>query len=320
MTDRHRQHLRVDHRTARVLVIKLGALGDFVQATGAFAGIRAYHPRAHVVLLTTAPYESLARASGWFDEVWTDSRPKLRDISQWLALRRRLRRGRFERVYDLQTSDRTGLYFRLLGPGRRPEWSGTVRGCSHPHTNPERRRMHTLARLADQLRTTGVTMLPGPRLDGIDADITRFRLPQPYVLLVPGSSAHRTDKRWPAENYAALARSLAVDNVTSVVIGTVAEQQQANLIAASAASARSLAGQTTLAEIVAMARDAVGAVGNDTGPMHLIAGAGTPSLVLFSGASDPALCGQQGPDVTILRREPLWELPVAEVEAHLRLR
>lgn len=320
MTDRNRPHLRVDHWTARVLVIKLGALGDFVQATGAFAGIRAYHPGAHIVLLTTPPYESLARAGGWFDEVWTDSRPKLRDVLDWLALRRRLRRGRFERVYDLQTSDRTGLYFRLLGPGRRPEWSGVVRGCTHPHTDRERRRTHTLARLAEQLRIAGVTMLPGPRLEGVDADITRFRLSRPYVLLVPGSSAHRTDKRWPAENYAALARWLATDDVTPVVIGTVAEQPQTNLISASVASARNLAGQTTLAEIIAMARGAAGAVGNDTGPMHLIAGAGAPSLVLFSGASDPALCGQQGPDVTILRREPLSELPVAEVEAHLRLR
>ena len=64
---------------------------------------------------------------------------------------------------------------------------------------------------------------------------------------------------------------------------------------------------------------AAGAVGNDTGPMHLIATAGCPSVVLYSLASDPALCAQQGPDVTILRRDTLDELSVDEVEAALKL-
>ncbi|HZT52668.1 MAG TPA: ADP-heptose--LPS heptosyltransferase, partial [Stellaceae bacterium] len=41
---------------ARILVIKLGALGDFVQAMGPAAAIRAHHPRAEITLLTAAPY------------------------------------------------------------------------------------------------------------------------------------------------------------------------------------------------------------------------------------------------------------------------
>ena len=59
----------------RVLVIKLGALGDVVQALGPFAAIRRNHPGAHVTLLTTAPYKAFLAASGWFDEIWIDDRP-----------------------------------------------------------------------------------------------------------------------------------------------------------------------------------------------------------------------------------------------------
>ncbi|WP_431272755.1 glycosyltransferase family 9 protein [Dankookia sp. P2] len=47
----------------RILVIKLAALGDFVQAFGPFAAIRAHHPGAEVTLLTTPPYAGLARLS-----------------------------------------------------------------------------------------------------------------------------------------------------------------------------------------------------------------------------------------------------------------
>ena len=53
--------------------------------------------------------------------------------------------------------------------------------------------------------------------------------------------------------------------------------------------------------------------------MHVIATAGCPSVALYSLASDPALCAQKGPDVTILRRDPLSDLSIDEVEAALKL-
>jgi ADP-heptose:LPS heptosyltransferase len=58
-------------------------------------------------------------------------------------------------------------------------------------------------------------------------------------------------------------------------------------------------------------------VGNDTGPMHLIAAVGCPSWVLYSSASDPKLCGQRGERVTILRRDSLAGLNPAELIATL---
>ena len=61
-------------RTSRLLVIKLGALGDFVQAMGPAAAIRAHHPDAEITLLTTAPFAELARAAPYFDRVWIDER------------------------------------------------------------------------------------------------------------------------------------------------------------------------------------------------------------------------------------------------------
>jgi ADP-heptose:LPS heptosyltransferase len=70
-----------------------------------------------------------------------------------------------------------------------------------------------------------------------------------------------------------------------------------------------------------LARTALGAVGNDTGPMHLIAAAGAPSLVLFSSESDPGLCaprpGAQGGKVAILRKPDLVALSVSEVQSTL---
>ena len=51
----------------RILVIKLGALGDFVLALGPCAAIRRHHQNAHITLLTTTPFVDLASASGYFN-------------------------------------------------------------------------------------------------------------------------------------------------------------------------------------------------------------------------------------------------------------
>ncbi len=304
---------------ARILVIKHGALGDFVLATGAFRAIRAHHRADHVTLLTTAAFADFARASGCFDEVWTDSRPKPWQVPAWLALGRRLRAGGFDRVYDLQHSDRTHAYFRLFGR-RRPEWSGMARGCSHPHANPGRVAMHTVEREAEQLAMAGIAETPPPDLSWVAADIARFALNGRFALLVPGGSAHRPGKRWPAEGYAALAAGLAGRGVTPVLIGSDAERETLAEIAGRCAAARDLCGATSFAEIVALARAAAGAVGNDTGPMHLIALAGCPCVSLFSSASNPDLVAPRGPSVRVLRRETLAALSVDEVIAALELR
>lgn len=308
-------------RPRRILVIKLGALGDFIQATGPFAAIRRHHEDARIVLLTTAPYAALGEASGFFDEVWTDARPALWDLSGLFALRRRLIGGGFGRVYDLQTSGRSGWYFRLMGG--RCEWSGIAPGCSHPHANPARDAMHTIDRQRDQLAMAGIHDVPPPDVSWLQTDVSRFALPSPYMLFVPGGAAHRPEKRWPAEQYGALARALAARGVTVVLLGAAAEKDVMASIRRTAPEVRDLAGQTSPAEIASLARGARAAIGNDTGPMHIIAATGCPATVLFSHASDPALCapraGKAGAAPTILRRAALAELSADEVLESLRV-
>ncbi len=304
-------------RDDRILVIKLGALGDMVQAMGPFQAIRRHHAYAHVALLTTAPFVDFARATGWFDDVWVDARPRGLDLGGWLDLRRRLRGGGFRRIYDLQTSDRSGAYFRLLLPGRRPEWSGIASGCSHPHANPHRDAMHTLERQAEQLAQAGIATVPAPDLGWAEADVGRFGLAAPYVLLVPGGAAHRPAKRWPADRYRTLAKRLLAAGVTPVLIGGSGERPLTALIALGLDGVRDLAGDTGLLDLAVLARGAAAAIGNDTGPMHVAAAAGCPTVVLYSAESDPALCAQRGSDIVILRRDSLADLPVEAVLAAL---
>ena len=310
------------NRPSRILVIKLSALGDIVQAFPAFDRIRAAHPDAHICLLTTPAYAGLAAAGPWFDAVEADGRP--RGLAGTLALVRRMRRRRYDVVYDLQGNDRTNALFQAMRPSP-PRWSGVAFGCALPHRNPDRMRMHTLERQAEQLSHAGVWpeaptqpgAAPAPDVSwmlALDPVVPAEALaePRPAALLVPGAAPHRPAKRWPGERYADLARRLGDRGFAVQVIGGAAETDLAGTIAMAAPGAMNLAGRTDFAGLAALGARAAVAVGNDTGPMHLIASAGAPAVCLFSSDSDPALCAPRGA-VTVLRQPDLADLPVRSV-------
>jgi len=300
----------------RILVVKLGALGNMVLSFSSFAAIRQHHRGAEITLLTTAPYAEWMARAPWFDRVLVDERPSWWDLARVLRLRRLLAAGRYTRVYDLQTSTRSSWYFRLFPVSTRPEWSGIASGCSHPDRDPERGRIHDIDRQHGQLRQAGLTVIPPVDLSWSDADISGFALPSPFALLVPGSSPHRPAKRWPAMRYRAVAEALQARGITPVVLGAAAEQSLGAELTAGGIGI-DLCGATELDQLAPLARAAALALGNDTGPMHLIAAAGCPSLVLFSADSDPARCAPRGASVRVLRRDDLARLPVEEVMAAL---
>ena len=305
----------------RILVIKLGALGDVVLAFPAMKRIREAHPEAEITALTTPAFAGMIAASPYVDRVEDDGRPTgLR--ATWRMIER-LRAAAYDRVYDLQTSARSSGYFHLLRPSP-PEWSGIARGCALLHRNPDRDFMHTLERQAEQLKDAGIWpdapaepgSAPPPDLSWMieDGSEAAFGAMPPYALLVPGGSPHRLDKRWPAHRYARLALELSRRGMQPVVIGGGAEGSIAHQIHEDAPQALDLIGRTAITDLAALGSRAALAVGNDTGPLHVIAAAGAPTLALFSQASDPALTAPRGRRVEVLRRGSLDDLSTEEVQ------
>jgi ADP-heptose:LPS heptosyltransferase len=131
-------------------------------------------------------------------------------------------------------------------------------------------------------------------------------------MFVPGGSSHRPEKRWPVEKYGELARILYARGFDVVIIGGPNEASLAHAIQREVPRARDLTGRTDFARIAVLGAKAAMAVGNDTGPLHLAAAAGAPTVVLFSGASDPSLSAPRG-KVAVLQADKLSELSVAKV-------
>lgn len=245
-----------------------------------------------------------------------DQRPKIINLKGWLSLRKKLRSGGFSRVYDLQNNDRTSLYFRLF-PKKKPEWVGVAQGASHRNTSPERTAGSAFNGHVQTLALAGIENVEVDDLGWVSSDISCFGLKDSYMLLVPGSAPQHPQKRWPAVSYGALARVIQAQGYQPVIIGTEAEIEAAKEIEAICPEALNLVGQTTLFDIVVLARNAAAAIGNDTGPMHMIAPTGCPSWVLFSGVSNPVRHAPQGARIICLQKEVLEDLPVSLLEEQL---
>ncbi len=294
----------------RILVIRLGAMGDFALSFRAFAAIRAHHATDQVTLLTTAPFVSLALDSPWFDRVMTDTRPPWFDLPSVLHLRRQLRGYDF--TYDLQTSTRSSRYFYLAG---RPPWSGIARGCSHPHANPDRNGLHTVERQREQLAHAGIHDLARPDLSWLAA--RGPVLGSPYALLVPGTSpTHGGAKRWPISRFAETARLLLARGIMPVVLGGSGDRESAQAILAACPGAMDLTGKTSIQDVAGLASRATLAIGGDTGPIHLAALMGCRVVALYSRFSDPALSAPVG-NVRLLQAAALSDLSLEKVAALL---
>jgi ADP-heptose:LPS heptosyltransferase len=297
----------------KILIIKLSALGDFVQALGPAAAIRRHHAADEITLLTTPAFAALGQQSGFFDKIAIDRRPGPLDIPEWLALRRALRNGAFDRVYDLQTSDRSSLYAWLFLPGW-PEWSGVARHCSHPHANLGRHPQHTIDKQAEQLLMAGIYPTPLPSCQASSRPLPAGLDQLAFFLLIPGSSSRHSEKRWPAKHYGVLAqRLIEATGLLPVIVGASGEEPLAAEIRARCPDAIDLVGRTELTGLIDLADAAVFTVGNDTGATHVAAAGGHPVVVLFSDASDPRRCAPRGNEIRVLTSPRLDRLPVSQV-------
>lgn len=292
-----------------ILIVKLGAFGNIILSLAAFAAIRQHHAGARISVLTSETYAAWLRTFPYFDEVIVDPGPRWWDLPGLHRLGRTLAGRGFVRVYDLQTSARSSRYFRLFPAKHRPEWSGIAFGCALPDRDPRRNVLHDTERQQGQLRQAGISVFPPADLSWCHGDIARFDLPADFALLVPGSSPDRLAKRWPAARYRALADQLVEMGIRPVLIGSAPEKG----LAAEIPAAIDLIGQTSFADLADLARSARFAVGNDTGPMHLIATAGCAAITLFSNASNPLQCAPRGRWTRILQRPDLADLPVEAI-------
>jgi ADP-heptose:LPS heptosyltransferase len=190
-----------------------------------------------------------------------------------------------------------------------------------PHTtssNPSQQ--HVTEVIAAQLEAThpGIvagmrSMIESIRQRGLPR---RNTSPRQGVVIHPGSGAER--KNWPIERFMDLCGKLkAQGRLVRLVIGEVEKEKWGDATCQRLGEVAEMVSPATLVELAEVLANATQAVTNDSGPAHLAAVLGTPTLSLFGPTSDPVRWAPLGPHVEILAAGSLEAIQVHEVLARV---
>lgn len=131
-------------------------------------------------------------------------------------------------------------------------------------------------------------------------------VPRPLILLNPNASDLLPLRKWPGERFVELGRLLLAEHPTAVLVvtGAPAEQPTADVLCQQIGSPRavSVAGRTSLRELLALYTLADVLVTNDSGPAHFASLTPIATVVLF-GPETPRLFGALSPSTVVIWKE-----------------
>jgi lipopolysaccharide heptosyltransferase I len=290
----------------RIALVKLSALGDIVHTLPVASALRASWPAAHITWIVERRHAGILRDHPALNEIivvdtqsWRRARgPRaLRSAGrEVMALRRRLRAGRFDVAFDLQGLIKSGLFALATGArtrigfarGECHEWPSTLL-TNHHVTLPTSAR-HVVEQYLALLHPLGTRANGKPVEFHLPSDpdaemaVDEFfaasgvKPRDRVVVLNPG--AGRPEKRWPAAQFAELGRRLVADDAAHAIVAWgPGEVALAHAIADGGGAL--VAPPTNLDRLVALLRRASVVVAADTGPLHIAAALGVPCVGLY---------------------------------------
>lgn len=286
-------------------------LGDAVMAIPFLFVLRRTFPDRVIYLLCRRYVEAVYRHCSAVDHlVAYERRSGIRGAL--LAVRRDVPMVGREICFVLPSSFRSALVSVLAGACRRIGYGGDLRGILLTDALPsgEHRSRHLIdayVRLIGRIsgEPAGEAPLPVvvPSYEW-EKGIQAFGLEEGYVVLSPGAE-YGGAKVWPADRFARVASQISKrTGKRIVIIGSASESGIGDEILSRAGlgTGRNLAGRCSVAELLCVLRGASLVVGNDSGPVHISAAMGRPTLTIF-GSTSPAWTAPRGRVVEIARAE-----------------
>ncbi|HVU46477.1 MAG TPA: lipopolysaccharide heptosyltransferase I [Terracidiphilus sp.] len=307
----------------RLLVVRLGAMGDILHALPAVTALRQMHPSWVIGWVVEPRWRGLLAApgaAGRGEAMPVVDRLHFAPTREWRAkpmsmstlrgiqsLRRELRSVGYDAVIDLQGAIRSAVVGRMasrrrvIGEAAPREgiarWFFTERVPTHG--------AHVIEQdfeLAQQIAGDELEPIP-PQLPVDTAaeawcdDLLRSSGERPVALINPGAGWGA--KRWPVERYAAVARGLMARGLRVLVNAGPGEEPMADVIVKEASGA-AIPLAMSLDQLIAVTRRVAICIAGDTGPLHLACALGRPVVGIY-GPTDPSRNGPYGTRFRVLR-------------------
>ena len=266
---------------SNILIIKLGSLGDVVQISGALRDIREHHKNEKITILTTSKYINLFKNCPYVDNCLEDERLPRYNIFYLLRLRKIINSLNFNKVYDLQNSNRTNFYRKFLF---------NVKNWSSSRDIPENKYNNSvLQRFDEQLRKSNIktlyTLKPDFSWAAEKANNYNLNTDKKYILFFPFCSRDLIHKRWP---YFSELINLIKQNhpeYSLVVAPGPGEIEEAKSLDIKIALNNNL--PLNFFELASLIKKSHLVIANDTGPAHMAAHLGARGFALFGPHTTP---------------------------------
>lgn len=299
----------------RILIVRLGSLGDIIHAIPAAAALRRAFPQARIDWLVDIRHRELLDLVSSIDRRIVIDTGSMGGLAEAVV---ELRRGRYDATLDLQGLWKSAILARLSGARRVVGFpAGLLRervaallytetSGSTSLTGP-----HVIHKNLSMLRALGIEHsaiefpLEVPKSEIVSVVRQRLGLgaAQAFAIINPG--AGWPNKRWPPPCFGEVAAALRERHgLRSVVLwGPSKEREEtiANEIVSASRGAAELSPPTNIAELVALVRSAAVMISGDTGPLHVAAAAGTPVVGIYGPTSPERNGPWSAADLTISR-------------------
>jgi heptosyltransferase II len=307
------------HDVSSIVVRAPNWVGDAVMSVAALRELRRFFPNSHITVVSKPGTSDVFAGADYIDDVLVYNRTGLKSffdqVNAW-------KQREFDLALLFQNAFEAAAISFMARVPLRVGYATERRGFLLSHAVPvpqwknERHEVFYYLNLVAELERllTGSAVEPsGPDTAISVSDnqkrqarrllMERKATAKPLVLLCPGSVNSRA-KRWPAERYAALADQFVETGATVALIGAPSELDVSQTVAAlTRRPALVLTGQTRVSEVIALISIADVLITNDTGPAHIGAAVGTPTLVIF-GPTNPLTTSPFGPAGEIIRQPP----------------
>lgn len=316
-----------------LLVIHLGQLGDVVLGIPALDALRAAYPEARITALTGTPADQLVRLANLADEVVGVDRvalrdgPRLKSIGEILRLARRMRSKRFDAVIDIHAFYESGLLAIVTGARMRvgPRRENRSLPGAYTATAPYDLDLHVSDRYLAVAAAAGApARVREPRLVPSASDLATVdaRLGAAgadgaaLVGLNPGAGWE--NRRWPGDRFVELGKRMIDAGCRVAVFAGPEEAGLGHRLACDIGPGAVGMEGLSLGQLAAALSRCRVVVSNDTGPSHISAAVGTPTVVLMPGNAGPSPFAVRGDRHTLIHGETVLAIPLDDVDAATR--
>ena len=303
---------------AKILIIKLGSLGDIAQISGAIKDISENHKDDEIHIMTTKPYLGLFKKNPNISNVILDKRLPRYNLIYLYSLMKNIKKYKFSKVYDLQNSSRTSFYKKILFPkATKDTWSSTETTLPTGTSKEDFDKDSVLSRFDHQLKSSGIntrrTLSPDFSWSLTDiSQIKNYHQLEKYIVLFPFCSPHLTSKKWPYYNDLINLINENYDNNYKIVIAPGPNEiKEASNINALCILDNGKA--LDISQLASLIKDSSFVVANDTGPAHITAHLGSRGVALFGSHTSPFKVSIERENFKAIQAQELSKLSAEKV-------